>query len=663
MKGIEIPINASGDVLEVLKELQGQFRLLNTKVDGIEKNVKDSFKGIGSSINSISLVSITQGFENFKNTLSSLNAPGLEFESQMAELQAITGVTGKVFDDLGEAARKNAKVFGGSAGDSVETYKLLLSQLNPELAKSPKILGAMADSVSILSKTMGGDTTGAVEVLTTAMNQYGVDLSNPIKAQEELNRMMNAMSAGAKEGSSELPALKAAIQNVGGDAKSSGVKFESMVSAIELLDKAGKKGAEGGISLRNVISSLNQGRFLPKQIQEELKGAGIDIAKLSDKSLSLTDRLRVLNPIVNDAALLSKLFGKENKLGAEALIRSTAEQDKMTIAITGTNTATEQANIIMATRAEGLKRQKSWFDDIKISLSNATGAFLPFMEISFAALQGLSTIVPAIRGITTAVKFLSLAENRALIGQKLKATWAGIVAVKTGIVTAAQWAWNIAMTANPIGLVITGIAALVAGIAWLTDGFSGFGEFFTNFWDGLTGYFMELVEFFNTYLNPFAWLINLIDTVFPGAKQAIFDFFGDLWDGIYSIFVQPFVDAWNWISDALGFGSDKIEGEITHTVKTKPEDVPEVPTGVNPYGNLPLVPTPNKKTSNTAGGKSTKKGAGFKATEKKEVNVSIQYLVKNLIIKTQNITESKAKVRQAISEALVGAVRDFEVAI
>ena len=44
------------------------------------------------------------------------------------------------------------------------------------------------------------------------------------------------------------------------------------------------------------------------------------------------------------------------------------------------------------------------------------------------------------------------------MAQKLMSVW-------TGIVTVAQWAWNAAMTANPIGIVIVAIAALVAIVA------------------------------------------------------------------------------------------------------------------------------------------------------------------------------------------------------
>src|SRR5699024_760507 len=40
-------------------------------------------------------------------------------------------------------------------------------------------------------------------------------------------------------------------------------------------------------------------------------------------------------------------------------------------------------------------------------------------------------------------------------------------AAATGVVTAAQWAWNAALSANPIGLVILAVAALVAGFVLL----------------------------------------------------------------------------------------------------------------------------------------------------------------------------------------------------
>lgn len=54
----------------------------------------------------------------------------------------------------------------------------------------------------------------------------------------------------------------------------------------------------------------------------------------------------------------------------------------------------------------------------------------------------------------------TVADNAGAKAKGLQALW-------TGIVTKAQWAWNAAMSANPILLVVTAVAALVAGITLL----------------------------------------------------------------------------------------------------------------------------------------------------------------------------------------------------
>jgi len=429
-------------ILQLVDRVTGPLK----NVAGQATKASGSFDGLvnKAALAALKFNQISQAVGAFNDTLDQITAPGKAYQSSLAEVEAITGVTGAALNDLGDAARANAKKFGGDAAKSLDVYKLLLSQLGPELAKTPKILSSMADSVSLLSKTMGGDTTGAVEVLTTAMNQYGISIDDPIAAQAKLNQFMNAMSAGAKEGSAELPQLKAAIQNVGGDAKSSGLKFEVMVSAVEALDKAGKKGAEGGVALRNALSSLNQGRFLPKDVQKELLNAGIDLQLLSDKTIPFTDRLRALKPIQQDAALISKLFGKENKLAAEALINSVDAQDRMTKKITGTNTSVEQATIIMGTNNEMMSRWTATFKDWGITAFNATESFLPFLSAGSDGLQMAANFGPAIELMTGSYSKLT--------------KWLGKSAK-------AQAFMNLITSLNPFSATVLGILALIAVVA------------------------------------------------------------------------------------------------------------------------------------------------------------------------------------------------------
>ncbi len=93
----------------------------------------------------------------------------------------------------------------------------------------------------------------AAQVLTTAMNQYGVSMENPTAAAGEMARMMNVMAAAGQAGWAKITAISAALQQCGMAAKAANVSFEETNAAIQVLDKAGKKASEGGVALRNVV--------------------------------------------------------------------------------------------------------------------------------------------------------------------------------------------------------------------------------------------------------------------------------------------------------------------------------------------------------------------------------------------------------------------------
>jgi hypothetical protein len=99
-----------------------------------------------------------------------------------------------------------------------------------------------------------------------------------------------------------------------------------------------------------------------------------------------------------------------------------------------------------------------------------------------------------------------------------------------GVVTAAQWAWNVAMTANPIGLIIVGIALLVAGIVYLATKT----KFFQNLWKfawnnvkyvalGVWDWIKQLPERFS---NVFTRVARFITAPF----RAAFNFIADAWN-------------------------------------------------------------------------------------------------------------------------------------
>lgn len=333
-------------------------------------------------------------FQNVADGVEQLSGAGISLDSQMHDLSAVAGVTGDSLKQIEGFARQSAKTFGTDASVAVEGYKLLLSQLSPELGKYPEALSAMGDCIQTTSKLMGGDGVAAAQVLTTAMNQYGVSLEDPTAASEEMARMMNVMAAAGQAGSAELPAISAALQQCGMAAKAANVSFEETNAAIQVLDKAGKKASEGGVALRNVLGQLSKGRFVEKQAAEELQKAGIDVVALGDNSKSLKERLEMLKPMLNDSALLSKFFGVENANAARALIQGTEALDGFTQAVTGTNSATDQAAVIMDSYAERQAVINQKIEDFKISIFQATGDFSLWCGVFTSALVPIAQIAP-----------------------------------------------------------------------------------------------------------------------------------------------------------------------------------------------------------------------------------------------------------------------------
>lgn len=549
--------NVTGNCNAVVREISDNVRRLRERADeatsGLEKMQKAFLMGN----------QISQYFSGLNQTLKSTLEPGAALNASMAELQAISGAAGEELAQIEKAARSTAKEFGGSAAGAVESYKLLLSQLSPELTKNSEALNAMGRNVAILSKTMGGDTKSAAEVLTTAMNQYGVSLEDPMEASRKMAEMMNIMAAAGREGSAELPTIKVALEQCGMMAKSAGVSFAETNAAIQVLDKAGKKGSEGGVALRNVMSTLAQGRFLPKDVKEELTSAGVDILALTDKSKSLSDRLKLLQPVLKDDALFSKLFGKENSAAAMALVQGISQVEKWTEAISGTNTAVEQSQIIMETYNEKLARVQAKFDDIRISIFNSSGDFGIWVQVVASALIPISQLIPLITGAGNAILFL----RRTSFGKAFEgvavAIWGVIKRLMTmtaHVIASSGWFQVLKKSAqNAMNAITAKIRGPIISLMMLNTAVGFSGTMFTLFKVAAQNacraistaiYNIPLVGWIAFGITLVIGLVKLLWDKCKGFRVAVFT----AWEAIKAIFnilKDIFIDFWSRVINTL----------------------------------------------------------------------------------------------------------------
>lgn len=113
-------------------------------------------------------------------------------------------------------------------------------------------------------------------------------------------------------------------------------------------------------------------------------------------------------------------------------------------------------------------------------------------------------------------------------------------AVVTGIVTVAQWLWNIAMMANPIGLIIIAIIAFLIILGLLVDNWDTIVKFLKDVWEkawqAISDFFVGIWDGIMSVLNSH---IALVKKIWNGAVDFIADavgeigdFFSGMWDGI-----------------------------------------------------------------------------------------------------------------------------------
>jgi len=682
--------------------------------------VESANNWVGKLSSTLAVVDLVRNaFEQIDSAVKTFNASGITLDSQMHDLSAVAGVVGEDLKKIEGYARESAKAFGTDAGVAVEGYKLLLSQLSPELGKFPEALQAMGNSIQVTSKLMGNDGVAAAEVLTTAMNQYGVSLDDPMEASRKMAEMMNVMAAAGQEGSAELPAIKVALEQCGMAAKAANVSFEETNAAIQVLDKAGKKGSEGGVALRNTLAILGQGRFLPKQTQEELAAAGIDVLKLADTSLSLKDRLDMLKPVLNDAALFSKLFGMENANAARALVQGSDELGRLTTAITGTASAEEQAAIVMDSYAERQARINQKIEDFKISLFQMTGDFGIWVGAAMGILTPLAQITPllmamgkmmswikglqwasmwsSIKGFLYASRIQMLMMNRELITgqfasngflinitratlavarfatvgllQGLKALGAFVLSLVTGGATSATFATvasgafgafklaattacravSVAIMNIPIiGWIVAAIAALIAIGAYFWNTSAKFRAVLKGLWASFKAVFTGIGDMAKQVLGGIGDLIKAAFSLDgDGIKTALDKMKGGFAD--YGSQVgKAFNDAYNAEMAASKEEQEKKEKEDDVLAGIPQVEIPETPVTPDPTaGTLGTVGTAPASTSDKV----------------KNVTVNIEKLVERFEIHTTNLQGDISRVKDMVSEALLSALNDVNLAM
>lgn len=519
-------------ILELVDKITAPIRTATEAADRMTEQVddaKDAVEGLGDQAQQTGSMlekfgkgmffmnEIKEGIDNIRDSFTAAIQPGAEFQYALAQVQAVSDLTNEKMELVAQNTRQLAKDFGVSASEGAGVFTNILSQLGPEMAQFPDVLKSMATNAFTLSKTMDGDVNGAVSALTASFNSFKPPVDDAAESARIMNEQMNIIAKSAQVGAAEVPDLVQSLKNIGPSAKNVGVSFAETNALLQVLGQNQVKAAEAGTALRNVMLILSAPS---NDAAKALQMAGVDIQKMSDKSLPLVERLQTLIPVMNDTAIMARLFGRENIVAGQILVGNTDKIRAWTEEVQGSTSATDQAAIIMDTHVEKMKRMQAFIDDLKISFFELTEPIAPFIEILGVAVTGIITLGMTIFSIT---QITSLA-------------WAAGWSKMVGVVKIAAVTISTAISSIPIiGWIALAVSALVSlGVYFYNTSakargfFWGVWEVIKRFVTGAIKLFWELFKFINMVFNPVNWFQpkkvsgafkNLVDTAVEIGKS------------------------------------------------------------------------------------------------------------------------------------------------
>jgi len=386
----------------IVDSLNNKVKTIDNAVGQFQRNVGNYPKTFNAATDALKsflgAFGVVVGIQLFAQAIKYAIGLNVEFGRSISELSALTGAVGQ---DL-EFYKEQAIEIGGATGTSaIETVKAikLIGSARPELLKVKDDLVEVTKSALILAKASGLDLPEAADALAGALNQLGLPAS-------KASQVINALAAGSQAGAAEVPQMNEALQKFGSVAKTANVNIEETVGLIETLADNQLKGAEAGTALRNILLRISAVQTLPRDAQTALKAYGVNLKYVSDTAVPLNLRLREFSKISNDLNAIVDVFGKENAVAGQVLLQNVTRFEMLTRAVTGTNTAFEQAETNTNNLGGDIDEFKSSIDALIITAGTSGNIF---NDVSRSIVQLLTKYVEFIRTNETAAEGIKLA--------------------------------------------------------------------------------------------------------------------------------------------------------------------------------------------------------------------------------------------------------------
>ena len=424
-----------------------------------------------------------------------------DYEDALAKVGTIADTTKVPMDQLSKSITDLSNATGQGASDIAEAVYNAISA-GQDTADAVNFV----ENATKLARAGFTDTAAATDILTTALNAYGLEAS-------EVTRVSDILITTQNLGKTTVNELAGQMGRVIPTAKAQGVSIENLAAMYAVMTANGINTAQTTTYLSSMLNELGKaGSSADKAFRagtEHIKKGGLSMAEAMDSGWELTDVLSILAETAEDSGVsLSNMFGSAEAGKAATVLWDNASQ---------LNTVVEQMGDsagATATAYEGLNTTSFQTQLILNQLKN-TGIELgnTILTLIQPALQKAGEWV---QKLSTWVSGLDDKQKQTVI------TIAGVVAaIGPLLITFGKLATGIGsiMTlGSKLIPIIAGMSPVAIGVAAAIAGLVQVGVFLYKNWDTIKA---TAISLGNSIKSTWEGIKAATSSVWNGIKTAI----------------------------------------------------------------------------------------------------------------------------------------------
>lgn len=481
------------------------------------------------------------------------------FQKKIDYFGAVTGATQEDMKAVAKTALEMSKTTIYSASQMADAFV----EFGKAGIATKDIIGGVAKATTDLAQAADISVGDAAYVIAATMATFKIQAKDTQHISDQLAGAANASIIDVSD-------VATSLKYAGSIAATTGISFDSLITAISLLGKAGVKGSQAGTSLRQIMVSLVHPTKAAEEVMKELGLTTKDGSNLfidqKGHIKSLSDIFQILQDHMHGLTQAQQLSAEKTLFNSRALsavailTREGAAGFAAMSAAVGNVTAADVAHKRLDNLAGDIKRLKNSIQTMLIEAGGPLQDVLRhIVQWLTKAAQWFGNLSPEMQkgilygGLIVGTFFsivgvlslmISMIMKAVMVYRDLKAAFiivrGAVLAFSTAFRTAA-----LALVTNPIFLMVTAIVALVAGFIYCWKHFKAFRDFFKDAWRDIKAWFFD----------AWHWIDKTMHDIADVAVVA--------WNGFYKYFVHPIMTAWrdvvgafkaayDWISRVIG---------------------------------------------------------------------------------------------------------------